>query len=480
MNIQNFKKSDKIFLVSAAFATGIILASINFLLATTCWFVIWFIIIVLRRRADLAIIILIFSLGIFYVLIRSPSVSDADISFYADRPVVFIGLILDEPVVSGGLQKLVVEASPPSHGYGEASPPSHGYGEASPPLSDYGVASVASGKILLTLKSQPEYKYGDQLLVDCKQVSALTSGQYLNDNVFVSCDFPTARLVAVGRGNFIKSGLLKVKNAFIDKLNLTLQEPHASLLAGILVGARDNIPKNLADDFQRAGISHIVAMSGYNITVVSAMIMNMLVFYFIRRQRAFWFAAAGICCFIMLAGMSASVVRAGIMGVIILLAKQLGQIAKIKNILTITLLIMLLLEPNVWRDVGFQLSFLSTIGLIYLAPKIYKYFSWVPEFVGTRDNVCSSFSAIIMTLPVTIYYFHKFSVVAIAANFLILPTIPLIMLIGFIQLILAFIWLPVAKIVGIGTFILLDYVIRTAHVYASFSWSIFSRCLIIL
>ncbi|MFH0814801.1 MAG: ComEC/Rec2 family competence protein [Candidatus Falkowbacteria bacterium] len=456
MNVQKMKKSDKIFLASAGFAIGIILASINFFLAVVCWLIVALIIVMSRHRADLAIIILIFSLGIFYVLIRSPSVSLADISFYVDQPVSFVGVVLDEPIVSNGSQKLVVNVSE----------------IASPAAGGVAMTEVASGKILLTLKAQPNFEYGDQLFVDCRQVELLMSDQYLNDNVVVSCNFPTIRLIARGQGNVIKSGLFKAKKVFINKLNLTLREPHASLLAGILVGAADGIPRNLAEDFRRAGISHIIAMSGYNITIVSAMTMNLLIFCLMRRQQAFWFAVAGICCFVILAGAPASVVRAGIMGVIVLLAKQLGQIAKIKNILTIALVIMLLIEPNVWRDVGFQLSFLSTIGLIYLSPKIQKYFSLVPEFAGTRENVCSSFSAIVMTLPVTIYYFHRFSVVALAVNFLVLPTIPLIMLVGFIQLILAFIWLPAAKIVGVGTFILLDYVIRVARVYASFSWSI--------
>lgn len=449
MNDQKLKKSDKIFLASVAFAVGIIFASINFFLVAICWSVVALIVFASRYRADLAFVLLIFSLGVFYVLIRSPSVGPADISFYDGQQVSFVGLIVDEPIINGGVQKLIVNVSEIRAALG-----------------------AASGKILLTLKIQPNYEYGDRLFVDCKQINLLTSNQYLNNNVFVSCSFPMVRLVATGHGNFIKSKLLKAKNAFIDKLNLTLKEPHASLMAGILVGARANISKELAVDFQRAGISHIVAMSGYNITVVSAMIMNILVFYFMRRQRAFWFAVAGVCCFVILAGAPASVVRAGIMGIIVLLAKQLGQIAKIKNILAATIVVMLLLEPNVWRDIGFQLSFLSTIGLIYLSPKIYKYFLWVPAFAGARDNVCSSFSAIVLTLPATVFYFHKFSIVALAVNFLVLPTIPLIMLVGFVQLIFAFIWLPAAKIVSVVSFILLDYVIRTAHVYSSFSWSI--------
>jgi competence protein ComEC len=445
------KKTEKIFLAGLFFAFGIVAATMNILLAAGIWLFIAASIVVVRRKFDAAFLLLTFSFGVFYILIRSPSLGPAHISNFVDKKLTFSGIIVDEPEKNNSQQKLVVAVDR---------------------ISLNQAIQNVDGKILLNVKSAILYEYGDKLLIECSPELLATNSQWVNEGIFSQCNFPAVKLIAKNQASLIKFWLFRIKSAVIEKINLTMRAPHSSLLAGILIGARDNLPSDLSEDFKRAGIVHVVAMSGYNITVVSAMIMNLFLFLYVRRQYAFWFAVAGIFFFMLLTGMSASVVRAGIMGVIVLLAKQLGQIARIKNILIVTLVAMLLIDPLVWRNIGFQLSFLSTIGLIYVSPKIYRYFLWIPERLACRDNVVSSLSAILLTLPLTIFYFGRFSIVALAVNFLVLSVIPLIMLLGFIQLNIAFVSLVAAKIVGVATFVLLDYVIRVAHVYASLPWAV--------
>jgi competence protein ComEC len=444
-----WKKSDKIFYGCAIFSSGVIAASINFLLAAILWSGLLLTIVFVRKRIDAIFLLLTFSLGVFFILIRSPSFGANDIFHFCGKEVTFSGIVVEEPEISGGRQKLIVFAEFILNGF---------------------AVNEIGGKVLLNTKSFPQYEYGDRLSVSCRPQSL--PAEYVKNDIFVSCDFPVLEKLETGRGNGFSSFLFKVKRAFIEKVNATTREPHAALLAGILIGARSGLPADLADDFRRAGISHIIALSGYNITVVSAMIINFLIFLRLRRQYAFWFSIAGIFCFVVMTGMSASVVRAGIMGVIVLLSRQLGQITKIRNIIMITFVVMVIIDPLVWKDVGFQLSFAATIGLVCLSNRVLKYFLWVPERFACRENVSSNAAAILATLPITVFYFKKFSLVALAVNFLVLPAIPLIMLLGFVQVILSLISITAAKIFGLSTFILLDYVIRAAHVFAALPWAV--------
>src|SRR3989339_569191 len=175
---------------------------------------------------------------------------------------------------------------------------------------------------------------------------------------------------------------LKLKNFFIFKQSIQARvdslwvEPESSLMAGLLYGARSGFSAQVNNDFSRAGITHIVAISGYNISVVSKILMSLLLLIGLNRRRAFWFAIFGIILFVIFTGASASVVRAGVMGVIVLLASQMGRLSRIGNILVFTAAVMLLFNPFVlvW-DAGFQLSFLSTMGLVYLAPILIQYLS---------------------------------------------------------------------------------------------------------
>ena len=113
------------------------------------------------------------------------------------------------------------------------------------------------------------------------------------------------------------------------------------------------------------------------------------------------------------------------MGMIVLFAKYAGRQTKVNNILALTCVLMLLVNPNILLfDAGFQLSFLATIGLIYFVPIIEKYFQWLPEKFALRENFVTTMSAIILTLPLILYQFKRLSTVAPIVNLLILSVIP--------------------------------------------------------
>ena len=208
-------------------------------------------------------------------------------------------------------------------------------------------------------------------------------------------------------------------------------------MAGLLYGYRGGLG-DLQEAFNKTGVSHIVAISGYNITIIAELLMAMFS-SFIRRQIAFWFVSAGIISFVIMVGASPSVVRAGIMGILVLVARHIGRVSRPTNLLVFAAAVMTLHNPFVllW-DAGFQLSFAATIGILYVAPL----------FDRRWELVSSTLSAIVITLPLALYHFGRFSLIAPVTNLLILWTIPILMALGAIAIIASLLFFPFGQLVA--------------------------------
>ncbi|NIP32645.1 ComEC/Rec2 family competence protein, partial [Candidatus Saccharibacteria bacterium] len=300
----------------------------------------------------------------------------------------------------------------------------------------------------------PEFGYGDLIEVECKikkpeLISDFRYDRYLaKDGIYSLCyPYHGAKLIESGHGNDVLSLIFFVKDRFAEKTNQIFSEPQASFLAGLLYGARSGLPQDVLDNFQATGVTHIIAISGYNITIVAAIFLIMAYSIGFSRKKAFPWIVLAIGVFVIFTGASASVTRAGIMGVLVLLAKQTGRSSRIFNTLVFTAAVMSLHNPWVIIfDAGFQLSFLATVGLVYLAPMIMPWFSRVPKFFGIQESVVSTLSAIVMTTPLILFQFGRFSLIAPLANILILSVIPLTMMLGFAVVITAFVSIALAQI----------------------------------
>ena len=339
------------------------------------------------------------------------------------------------------------------------------------------VLSTDKGKILFKLPLFPEYHSGDTLKINCNLQTPKNSldSNFRYDNylarqgIFSICVGPKILSQTSGGGRRIFLGLKNIINERVEKL---WPEPESSLVAGLLYGARGGFSADLLDDFSRVGITHIIAISGYNISIIAVVLMSGLIGIGFYRRQAFWICVVGIVVFVLFTGASASVVRAGIMGIIVLLAQQLGRLSRIGNALALTAALMLLANPYIliW-DAGFQLSFLATVGLVYLSPLVEKF---IPKFIRLemiRETLVSTFSAIIITLPLILYQFGRLSLVAPLANVLVLWIIPWLMLFGFLSLIISFVFMPVAQVSAWITGLGLKYVIFIAQWFGGQSWS---------
>lgn len=304
-------------------------------------------------------------------------------------------------------------------------------------IIDGDVLLKISDTIRITTEIHPDYEYGDTL-----EITGKLDGRRLYKPEISEIDYEAPFF------SFLYRKIFDIKGAFLKSINGSILEPNASFINGILLGERSAIPQGLKNAFQRTGMVHILAISGYNVTIVVSLIYALLLL-FLRRSRAFWFAVLGIFVFTILTGASASVVRAAIMGCLVLLAHKEGRMYSSSRALAATAAIMVVLDPLVIQeDIGFLLSFAATLGMLYLVPILSRYVRKIPEFYGAKEAAITTTSAQIMVLPLLLFFFGSVSPLSIIVNILVLPLIPFAMLTGFIAGLVGLVNIQLGAIVG--------------------------------
>lgn len=329
-----------------------------------------------------------------------------------------------------------------------------------------------SDKVYLKSKLYPRYEYGDRLRLECTLKTPVPIEDFRYDmylarlGVFSICVNPQIEKIGSGEGNFVLKNILQFKQVFAERINKLWHEPYAGFMAGLLYGYRGGLG-DLQTDFNRTGVTHIVAISGYNISVIAIILITFCVHLWIPRKYAFWLVVFGIFLFVIFTGASGSVVRAGLMGCLVLLAQQLGRLNRINNAMALTAVLMTVYNPFVlvW-DAGFQLSFLATIGLVYLSPILKNKFKKIPDLFGIKESLISTLSAIIITFPLILYQFGRLSTVAPIVNILILWLIPFVMIFGFLSVFFSFIFYPLGQILSWFTFLMLKYITTVVGFFA--------------
>ena len=234
-------------------------------------------------------------------------------------------------------------------------------------------------------------------------------------------------------GGPARAGLAEVAAAarrwLLDGLNEMVPEPEAALGAGILLGVRSSIAPEIANAFAIAGLTHVIAISGWNIAIVAAIVAS-LFRPLEQRPGGHWLAPAGAAAaiggYVVLTGASPSVVRAALMAGAMMVARLGGSRAHAASALGLAALAMLIAAPSVLWDVGFQLSALATAGLILFAAPIEARLRGWPGWL--REPVALTLAAQLTTLPVVLGSFGRLSLVAPAANVVVVPMVPLVML----------------------------------------------------
>lgn len=322
----------------------------------------------------------------------------------------------------------------------------------------------AAGNVLLFVNRYPVFQYGDEvqargILKLPEEFSGFDYPTYLaKEQIYSLMYYPDMELVSSGDGNMIKRLLFLSKQKFEQSIENILPEPHAAFLKGILLGSRASIPAWLLDAFQATGVTHIIALSGFNITIIADSLSRVLRRLSVSPRGTFWMSFGIITLFTVMVGASPSIVRASVMGVLVLLATKEGRRYQGPNALVFAGAVMVLHNPAILRfDIAFQLSFLATAGLLFVAPYLEHKFQFLPEFFGFRTNMVTTIAAQITVLPLLLYYFSAVSLVSPLSNMLILSFMPLTMFFGFLGGLIGMVWVSAGIIAGGIVYTLISY-----------------------
>jgi competence protein ComEC len=341
------------------------------------------------------------------------------------------------------------------------------------------VSDEEKNKILINADIYPSYNYGDELKVSCnlqapknQEDSSFDYQMYLaKGGIYRICNKAQIAVVAKNRGNKFYSAVLVLKSKFEEKLSAVFPDPEGAYLKGLILGGSKRMTKDLNDAFSRTGTTHTVAVSGYNVTIVAAFLMWLGIALGLWRQQVFSFALIGIVLFVLMTGAPSSAVRAGIMGGLVIWAMKEGRLANSQNAILFAGAAMLAINPLLLRyDAGFQLSFLATLGIVYVYPLFEKKFFEREQNI-LKETILMTLAAQIFVLPVILANFEKLSVIAPLANLLILPAIPFIMGTGFAAGMAGFIFIPLGKLIGFVPYVLLKLELLIVQWLANISWS---------
>ena len=303
-----------------------------------------------------------------------------------------------------------------------------------------------AGSFRLTFKFPLAPRYGDVLSWHCRPRPTAGSGpsgdDLLRQGVAWQCapDKPP-RIIAAGPAGGFRGLLFGFKDGLRRLAGRLLPEPEASFLLGLLIGERQGLPRELADSFRRTGTSHILAISGYNVTQLVDVVFILCACAALRRRRAALVVTLFLLVFVAVVGGEASVIRAAVMGGVGLAAAVCGRRYNGLGALLIAAAVMLAADPfSLRHDAGFQLSFTAVWGLRAFGPAFTGRLKFLPEALGLRRTLGETLAATLATAPVILQVFGRLPFVGPLANLLILPLVPWAMAAGAVSLLAGAAW----------------------------------------
>jgi competence protein ComEC len=335
------------------------------------------------------------------------------------------------------------------------------------------------GKILATdYALWPRHEYGDEVFLRGKlekpePFSGFAYDRFLSRyGIYAIISRAEVQTLSLGHGYAIFATLIHLRERFEAQINRIMPEPHASFLAGLLTGSRRGLPEHVLEDFRATGLTHIIAVSGANVAIVLEVIAAML--FFLPLRFRFLPSLLALAAFTLFVGASPSVVRAAIMGGLGLLALHSGRERHTLIAILVAGSLMAGWNPKLlWYDAGFQLSFLSVLGLSFFNPFLEKPSKLIPDILGMREAFRMTIAAQIMAVPFVAFLFGEFSLIAPLANILIAPFVPIAMLLGAVAVFASFLFLPLGFFLGYPTYGALEAILFVAHALGNKSIALF-------
>ena len=339
----------------------------------------------------------------------------------------------------------------------------------------------ASGLVLVRASNNETFEYGQRIRLRGKlktppENEDFSYRDYLAaKNIHSYMTIADITVLPGNRGNLIIRALYAFKEKSFNNIYRLFPDPESSLLAGILLGVDTGLTRELQQAFKNTGTAHIIAISGFNISIIAGIFYTFFSRFFGDRRGAV-IAITGIVLYTFIVGADAAVVRAAVMGGLALLAKQLGRRQAALNTLLAVALLMCLWNPLYVWDVGFQLSFFATLGLILYAEPfsqaanrvITKYYPTSAAEKFTKlfsEFVLLTLAAQLTTIPIMAYHFQRISLISFIANPFILPAQPAVMILGGIAVLLSLVLFPLGQIAAWIAWPFVVYTIRVVEIF---------------
>jgi competence protein ComEC len=373
-----------------------------------------------------------------------------------NKKVLLSAIVVEEPQMLDNSSKIIVETIPNA------------------------ASSTLRAKVLIIADRYSTVAYGDEIklygkILVPKPIDNFAYDIYLaRQGIFYTMTFPSINIVAHHHGNIVREYLIKIKNNFLEKVNELFSEPRSGLLAGLLVSGRSSLSKAEQAQFTKAGLIHIVALSGFNVTIIAQGLMALLIF--LPKRLRLTIGATGIVGFVVMTGFGATIVRAGIMALLVIAAALIYRTYHVGRALFTAVLFMVLLNPVVIFDVSFQLSCVATFAVIFAAPiVIEKYGSrikFLPEKFKIRETMIGTAVIEIFLLPILLSTSGQISLVTVVTNLLVLPALPIVMGFGFAATIVGYIHSLLAlPLVAISN-LMLGYILIVTNFFAGIPFGV--------
>ncbi len=417
------------------------------------------------------LLIMAFLLGASRAAFAQPDFDQVDLATYNDLGWTTIrGVVTRYPEVRGEITRYEIVAEELE-------------------IEELGIQQKVQGRFLVNLKPYPAYQYGDKVVI---------SGELITPPILEDFDYRAflahkgiyslvrrgqANLIAQGEGSFLFRLLFALRKRAEQTIQLILPEPHASLMNGILLGIESGIPDEVMDAFNTTGTTHIIVISGSNFAVLSGIFL-LLGHYLFGQKWGTWFAIFVIMLYALLVGGDPPVLRAAIMGMVSVLAFFVRRASLAFNTLSLAVIVMTIAQPNQLYDVGFQLSALATLGLILLVDPLTgltdkllsRFFGFTQQkrrrvLSLLSDALLITLAAQLITTPLIVGTFGRFSVISLLTNLLILPVQDILLMSGGLATLLGLLWLPLGKIVGAVCFATLEWTLAMVRWTATFPYA---------
>ena len=339
-------------------------------------------------------------------------------------------------------------------------------------------AEPVSGRVMLEAPRYPAYHYGDMLQVAGRlhappEYPGFSYRAYLaRQDVYSLMRRPLIEPLTGAGGSWLKRSLFSFKAAAQRVVQAILPSPESALLTGVVLGNDRDIPDRLMEAFNATGATHVIAISGFNISILSALMLSWLG-RLMPQRAAGLLTVGGIAVYTVLVGAEAAVVRAAVMGSLLVAGRLLGRRTFGPTSLSAAAVAMTAVNPLLVADIGFQLSVAATLGLMLvseLTPRDLPagelaQLARLSHLLG--ETLLLTLVAQLATLPLLAYYFGRISPISPLVNLLIQFAQPPLMILGSLATLAGSLWLPLGQILGWLSYPFLWWTIRAVEVGAN-------------